>query len=66
MEAKASYFSPSERKLEKEAARKRDERALRAGDVSARELSIRNNFFAALDMRKFKLLGIGRRSLEAS
>jgi hypothetical protein len=57
------YFSPSERKREKRAARIADERAIRSGEISRRDLSERNNFFAALDVKEFKLLAIGRRTL---
>lgn len=63
MNVASSHFSPSARKQEKQASRDADSVALRSGAISARELSERNDFFAAVDVRSFRISAIGGRSV---
>ena len=64
MNAVSSHFSRSARKQEKQASRDADSYVLRSGAVSARQLSERNDFFAALDVRSFRISAIGGRSVQ--
>lgn len=49
-------FDPIERRREKQAARDKDEEDLRAGRVTPEELSKRNGFFSALDIKNAKIV----------
>jgi hypothetical protein len=62
MNAVSLYFSPSERKQEKQASREADSVAVLSGAISPRGLSMRNNFFGALDVKSFRIGAIGSRS----
>ena len=64
MNAVLSHFSRSARKQEKQASRDVDSFAVRSGSVSGRQLSERNDFFAALDVRSFRISAIGGRSVQ--
>jgi len=52
-----------ERARQKQASRERDLARLRNGEVSPAELAHENNFFAALDLPRFKIVSISGRPL---
>jgi hypothetical protein len=56
-------LDPKKRAAEKQASRDRDLERLRKGEVTPEELTKENNFFAALDLTKFKIVSIGGRPL---
>lgn len=49
---------------EKQQSRVRDEARLEAGEISPDELKVENNFFAALPIKRFKIVAIGKRRLK--
>ncbi len=53
----------SNREIEKQRSRDEDARRLAAGEISEQELKRENNFFAALDMKKFEMVAIGGKQL---
>ena len=59
----SSRFPLRDRRVEKQALREADSRALRSGLISAKELAERNDFFANLDVEHFRLVAIGSRVL---
>jgi hypothetical protein len=59
----SSQFPLRARRVEKQALRDADSRALRSGLVSAKDLAERNDFFASLDVEHFRLVAIGSRML---
>jgi hypothetical protein len=61
--AKPQYFSFEERRREKQRCREADVRAIRGGEVSASDVSGRNDFFAALDVQNYRLIAIGPRAI---
>lgn len=54
-----------ERAREKQASRERDVCDLNSGQVSAGEISHRNDFFAALDVQHFSISCIGYKKVSA-
>lgn len=48
---------------EKQRSRDEDARRVRSGVINSSELRRENNFFASLDMGKFRIVAIGRRVL---
>ena len=63
--APIAYFDPSERRREKQASRERDMAEIKSGHSSLLEIGQRNDFFASLDVSKFRLVAIGSRRLGA-
>lgn len=55
-----NVYSPSERQREKQLAREQDDRDLRAGRVSAAELSATNGLFSSLDVARARIRRRGR------
>lgn len=49
------FYDPNARIREKQAARDEDDADLASGRVSAAEISVRNNFFAGLDVRSAEI-----------
>jgi hypothetical protein len=56
-------LDPKVRAREKRKSRERDANLLYSGSVSAKQLSVQNDFFAALDLGNFRIRAIGRRSV---
>lgn len=54
------------RQVEKAQARRADAEDLRSGRVSPAEMTRRNGFFSALDMRGARIAAIGAREVSAS
>jgi hypothetical protein len=57
------YYDPAERQREKQLSREQDERDLREGRITARELSAINGVFSALDIANARIVRRGRVSV---
>jgi hypothetical protein len=54
--AKQGTFNPEQRRLEKQAARDKDDEDLRTGKVTREELQKRNSLFGAIDLSQAKVV----------
>jgi hypothetical protein len=57
------HLDSEQRALEKQASRESDSRRLSSGQASVADISIQNDFFAALDLRNFRISSIGHREI---
>jgi hypothetical protein len=63
MVTKDGSFDWKKRAAKKQASRDRDLERLRNGEVTPEELAKENDFFAALDLTKFKIVAMGGKPL---
>ncbi len=59
MDQKPVVLDQAQRAAEKQAAREADRKRLAAGDVSAAELAVENDFFANLDVEALEIEAVG-------
>jgi hypothetical protein len=57
------YYDPVERQREKQLSREQDDRDLREGRITAKELAVANGFFSALDISRARIRRRGRTSV---